>query len=430
MKLLKPVTFRSKEKSRRKLSLKLVTLRTPFRIKSEDLLNTRGKRGLIALPPNERTIGRKSTTGQLFAKVIFTEILFDSVKFVRIIRIRRFFIQWIFYLGLRTQAARCMDCGVPFCQSSHGCPLGNIIPKWNDLVYQNNWKEALAQLLQTNNFPEFTGRVCPAPCEGACVLGINEPAVTIKNIECSIIDYAFEQGWMVPDPPTYRSGKKIAVVGGGPAGLAAAHQLNKAGHLATVFERNDRAGGLLQYGIPTMKLNKGVVQRRVTLMQQEGIDFKLNCHIGKDVSAKELYDEYDAIVLCLGATWPRDLPIPGRHLEGIHYAMNFLETWQKKQMGNSINHIPLSAKGKDVIVIGGGDTGCDCIGTSLRQGAKSIVTFEILSEPPPGRARDNPWPQYPRIFKVDYGHEEVKLRHGQDPRKFSTMSMVRFSIIF
>ncbi|ODN06304.1 Glutamate synthase [NADH], amyloplastic [Orchesella cincta] len=323
---------------------------------------------------------------------------------------------------LRTQAARCMDCGVPFCQSSHGCPLGNIIPKWNDLIHQNNWKEALAQLQQTNNFPEFTGRVCPAPCEGACVLGINEPAVTIKNIECAIIDNAFEEGWIVPSPPTFRTGKKVAVVGSGPSGLGAAHQLNKAGHLITVYERNDRAGGLLQYGIPTMKLSKEVVQRRIKLLQQEGIDFRYNAHVGKDISAKELYDEYDAIVLCLGATWPRDLPIPGRQLEGIHFAMNFLETWQKKQMGNSINHVPMSAEGKDVIVIGGGDTGCDCIATSLRQGAKSIVTFEILPQPPNARARDNPWPQWPRTFKVDYGHEEVKVRHGNDPRKFSTLS--------
>nr|XP_027206472.1 putative glutamate synthase [NADPH] [Penaeus vannamei] len=324
--------------------------------------------------------------------------------------------------GLRVQAARCMECGVPFCQSSHGCPLGNIIPKWNDLIFNNNWKEALNQLLQTNNFPEFTGRVCPAPCEGACVLGINEMPVTIKNIECSIIDHAFEQGWIKPEPPLTRSGKKVAVVGSGPAGMAAAHQLNKAGHLVTVFERNDRIGGLLQYGIPTMKLSKEVVQRRVDLMREEGITFKTNVNVGKDISAKDLQEEFDAVLLCLGATWPRDLPIPNRQLEGIHFAMAFLETWQKKQMGNKIDHTSLTAKDKDVIVIGGGDTGCDCIGTSLRQGAKSITTFEILPQPPPSRGRDNPWPTYPRVFKVDYGHEEVKLKFGRDPREYNTLT--------
>ncbi|XP_069156175.1 uncharacterized protein [Procambarus clarkii] len=324
--------------------------------------------------------------------------------------------------GLRVQAARCMDCGVPFCQSSHGCPLGNIIPKWNDLVFNNNWKEALGQLLQTNNFPEFTGRVCPAPCEGACVLGINEPPVTIKNIECAIIDHAFEQGWIKPEPPALRTDKKVAIVGSGPAGMAAAHQLNKAGHSVTVFERNDRIGGLLQYGIPTMKLSKEVVQRRVDLMREEGVAFKTSVNVGKDISAKDLQEEYDALLLCLGATWPRDLPIANRQLDGIHFAMAFLETWQKKQMGNNNDHSALNAKDKDVIVIGGGDTGCDCIGTSLRQGAKSITTFEILPQPPPSRGHDNPWPTFPRVFKVDYGHEEVKLKFGRDPREYSTLT--------
>lgn len=325
--------------------------------------------------------------------------------------------------GLRVQAARCMECGVPFCQSSHGCPLGNIIPKWNDLVFQSNWKEALNQLLQTNNFPEFTGRVCPAPCEGACVLGISEPAVTIKNIECAIIDHAFEQGWIVPHPPTTRTGRRVAVIGSGPAGLAAAHQLNKAGHLVTVYERNDRIGGLLQYGIPTMKLSKQVVQRRVSLLAAEGITFKTGIDVGKDISAKELQAEYDATLICTGATWPRDLQIPGRHLEGIHFAVSFLEHWQKKQMGNDAPlDMRLMAKDKDVIIIGGGDTGCDCIATSLRQGAKTITTFEILPEPPSNRAHDNPWPQFPRVFKVDYGHEEVSLKFGRDPRQFSTLS--------
>lgn len=270
--------------------------------------------------------------------------------------------------GLKVQAARCMECGVPFCQSSHGCPLGNIIPKWNDLVFLDNWKEALNQLLQTNNFPEFTGRVCPAPCEGACVLGISEPAVTIKNIECAIIDHAFEQGWIVPQLPSRRTGKRIAVVGGGPAGLAAAHQLNKAGHTVVVYERNDRVGGLLQYGIPTMKLSKEVVQRRVKLLEEEGIEFRTNVDVGKGVTATQLKQQNDAVLICTGATWPRDLPIPGRELKGIHFAVSFLEHWQKNQMGNKDPLKPeLMAKGKNVVIIGGGDTGCDCIATSLRQ---------------------------------------------------------------
>ncbi len=325
--------------------------------------------------------------------------------------------------GLKTQAARCMDCGVPFCHSvSHGCPLGNIIPKFNDLVFNDDWKEALNQLTQTNNFPEFTGRVCPAPCEGACVLGINEPPVTIKNIECSIIDNGFEQGWIKAAPPAVRTGKTVAIVGSGPSGLAAADQLNKAGHTVTVFERNNRIGGLLMYGIPTMKLSKEVVQRRVDLMAEEGVIFKPNSNVGKDIFPKELHENFNAVLLCLGATWPRDLPIPNRDADGIHFAMEFLQTWQQKQHGDDIDHLPISANGKDVVVIGGGDTGCDCIGTSLRQGAKSITTFEILPQPPGGRAKDNPWPQYPRLFKVDYGHEEVATKWGGDPRRYNTMS--------
>nr|SVE77412.1 EOG090X0OE5 [Daphnia lumholtzi] len=326
--------------------------------------------------------------------------------------------------GLKVQTARCMDCGVPFCQSSYGCPLGNLIPKWNDLVYQNKWKDALDQLLQTNNFPEFTGRVCPAPCESACVLGINSSPVTIKSIECAIIDHAFEQGWMKPDPPSFRSGKKVAVVGSGPAGLACAHQLNKAGHLVTVYERDDAIGGLLQYGIPTMKLSRSVVQRRIDLMEKEGIIFRTGVNIGKDISAKELHSNFDSVVLCLGATKPRDISIPGRDLDGIYQAVAFLGTWQKKQAApnNKLGHPTFTAKDRDVIVLGGGDTGCDCIGTSLRQGARSITTFEILPPPPTSRAADNPWPQWGRVFKVDYGHEEVKTKFGKDPRLFNMMS--------
>lgn len=325
--------------------------------------------------------------------------------------------------SLKTQAARCMECGVPFCQSSHGCPLGNIIPKWNDLVFQGNWQEALNQLLQTNNFPEFTGRVCPAPCEGACVLGINEPPVTIKNIECAIIDKGFEMGWMVPHLPPVRSGKKVAIIGSGPSGLAAAAQLNKAGHLVTVYERNTRVGGLLRYGIPTMKLGKDIVDRRVKLMEDEGIKFACNKDIGKDISGIELMSQNDAIVITTGSTSPRDLVIPGRQLEGIHYAMSFLEKSQKQLAGDDLPII--DAKNKNVIVIGGGDTGVDCIATSLRQQAKSIITFEILPQPPDNRADNNPWPQWPRIMRVDYGHEEVRLRYGKDPRHFSILSKVR-----
>lgn len=261
-----------------------------------------------------------------------------------------------------------MECGVPFCQSSHGCPLGNIIPRWNDLVYKDDWYEAIRQLLQTNNFPEFTGRVCPAPCEGACVLGINEPPVAIKTIEVSIIETAFEKGWIKPSPPSRRTDKRIAIIGSGPAGLACADQLNKAGHLVTVFERNDRIGGLLQYGIPSMKLSKQIVQRRVDLMSAEGIVFKTNSNVGKDISGEELLRNFDAICLTTGATWPRDLPIPGRQLNGIYFAMTFLESSQKQQWKATNDFMSsISAKDKRVIVVGGGDTGCDCIGTSLRQ---------------------------------------------------------------
>lgn len=326
--------------------------------------------------------------------------------------------------NVKVQATRCMECGVPLCQTSYGCPLGNIIPKWNDLVHKDDWHEAIKQLLQTNNFPEFTGRVCPAPCEGACVLGINEKPVAIKTIEVSIIEVAFERGWIKPQAPSFRTGKKVAVIGSGPAGLACAAQLNKAGHSVIVYERNDRIGGLLQYGIPSMKLSKAIVQRRINLMIEEGISFKMGVNIGKDVNVKKLYDDYDALCISTGATWPRDLSIPGRSLNGIYYAMTFLETWQKQQMFQSatnnqqVQEPTISAKNKSVIVIGGGDTGCDCIGTSLRQGAKKITSFEILPKPTDERTIDNPWPQWPRILRTDYGYEEVKLIEGEDPRIF------------
>lgn len=323
---------------------------------------------------------------------------------------------------IQVQAARCMDCGVPFCQSDHGCPLGNIIPKWNDLVFQQNWKEALITLLQTNNFPEFTGRCCPAPCEGACVLGINEPPVTIKNIENAIIDYAWKHGFMVPDPPKDFTGKQVAIIGSGPSGLAAAAQLNKAGHHVVVYERNDEIGGLLRYGIPTMKLSKEVVQRRIDLMVAEGIEFHTGAHIGRDISAKELLEDNDALVLCLGATWPRDLTIPGRNLKGIHFAVSFLEMWQKHQSGKAVDYLAMNAKDKRVLVLGGGDTGVDCIGTSLRQGAKSITTFEIMPKPPETRAKSNPWPTWPAVFRIDYGHAEVQLKFGHDPRVYNILS--------
>ncbi|KAG0086967.1 glutamate synthase [NADH] [Podila epicladia] len=325
---------------------------------------------------------------------------------------------------LKVQAARCMDCGVPFCQSSStGCPIGNIIPKWNDLVFKEQWQEALNRLLMTNNFPEFTGRVCPAPCEGSCVLGINELPVAIKSIECAIIDRGFEMGWMVPRPPAIRTGKKVAVIGSGPAGLAAADQLNKAGHYVTVYDRNDRFGGLLMYGIPNMKLEKGLVQRRIDLMEAEGIKFVPNAHVGVTHDVAKIKYENDAVVLATGATWPRDLPIANRNLDGIHFAMEFLQLNTQSLLDSELNDGKyISAKGKHVIVIGGGDTGCDCIATSLRHGASSIVNLELLPQPPAARARDNPWPQFPKVFKQDYGHSEVQAHFGKDPREYSIVT--------
>jgi glutamate synthase (NADPH/NADH) small chain len=298
-----------------------------------------------------------------------------------------------------------------------GCPINNLIPEWNDLVYRGLWRQALDRLLKTNNFPEFTGRVCPAPCEGSCTLGIHEPAVTIKNIECTIIDKGFEQGWLVAQPPPKRTGKKVAVVGSGPSGLACAAQLNTAGHWVTVFERADRIGGLLMYGIPNMKLDKCIVQRRVDLMAAEGVTFVTNTEVGKDYPADQLRQEFDAIVLCGGATQPRNLPIPGRDLKGIHFAMEFLHGNTKNLLDGG-GTLPISAAGKDVIVIGGGDTGTDCVGTALRHGCRSITQIEILPQPPLTRQPDNPWPEWPKVYKLDYGQEEAKELYGADPRRY------------
>ncbi|MEI7731614.1 MAG: glutamate synthase subunit beta [Verrucomicrobiota bacterium] len=327
---------------------------------------------------------------------------------------------------LRAQGARCMDCGTPYCHTgmmlagmASGCPINNLIPEWNDLVFRGLWREALLRLHKTNNFPEFTGRVCPAPCEGACVLGIIQPPVTIKSIECAIIDKGFDEQWVVAEPPKKRTGKKVAVVGSGPAGLACAAQLNKVGHLVTVFERADRVGGLLMYGIPNMKLDKTVVQRRVDLMSQEGITFVTNTEVGKQFPTDRLLKEFDAVVLCGGATKPRDLSIEGRTLKGVHYAMEFLTANTRSLLDSKLaNGNYISAKGKDVVVIGGGDTGTDCVGTSIRHGCKSVIQLEILPKPVEQRPADNPWPQWPRTFKVDYGQEEAAALAGEDPRKY------------
>jgi glutamate synthase (NADPH/NADH) small chain len=341
---------------------------------------------------------------------------------------------------LQIQGARCMDCGIPFCHTgvllsgmASGCPINNLIPEWNDLVYRGLWRAALERLHKTNNFPEFTGRVCPAPCEGSCTLGINEPAVTIKSIENAIVTKGFEKGWILPKPPKKRTGKRVAVVGSGPAGLACADQLNRAGHMVIVFERADQVGGLLTYGIPTMKLDKGVVQRRVDLMAQEGVEFVANTEVGADYPVDKLLSEYQAVVLCGGATKPRDLPIPGRNLKGIHFAVDFLRANTKRNLdGEEAALSPwesrtgsegfISARDKDVIVIGGGDTGTDCVGTSLRHGCRSLAQFEILERPPDQRRPDNPWPEWPNIFHVDYGHEEAAAVFGRDPRHFSIMT--------
>src|SRR6266850_4665494 len=330
--------------------------------------------------------------------------------------------------NLREQAARCMDCGIPFCHTgtllngmASGCPIHNLIPEWNDLAYRGLWQEALDRLHKTNNFPDFTGRVCPAPCEGSCVLGINAPPVTIKNIECAIIDKGWDEGWVVPEPPQVRTGKKVAVIGSGPAGLCAAAQLNRAGHTVTVFERADRVGGLLMYGIPNMKLDKeSVVLRRIRQMESEGVKFVANTEVGVNYPAANLLKEFDAVILCTGATKPRDLPIEGRNLKGIHFAMEFLTHNTRSLLDRHRNGNYISAEGKDVIVIGGGDTGTDCVGTSMRHGCKSLVQLEILPQPPMERAKDNPWPEWPKVYKLDYGQEEAAAKFGDDPRVYLT----------
>jgi glutamate synthase (NADPH/NADH) small chain len=329
---------------------------------------------------------------------------------------------------LRQQGARCMDCGVPFCHTgklisgmASGCPIHNVIPEWNDLVYRGLWHEALDRLHMTNNFPEFTGRVCPAPCEGSCVLGISDPPVTIKNIEAEIIDRGWDEGWVLPETPKARTGKRVAVIGSGPAGLAAAEQLNRAGHLVTVLERDDRPGGLLMYGIPNMKLDKReVVQRRLDLMEQSGIKFVCNASVGDNVEAQLLLRDFDATVICTGATQPRDLPVEGRRLAGVHFAMEYLTASTRALLDGGPATSPIQARGKDVVVIGGGDTGTDCVGTALRQGCRSLLQIEIMARPPVERAADNPWPEWPKTYKVDYGQEEAAAKFGADPRVYLT----------
>jgi len=329
---------------------------------------------------------------------------------------------------LRQQGARCMDCGVPFCHTgsllngmASGCPIHNLIPEWNDLVYRGLWKEALERLHKTNNFPDFTGRVCPAPCEGSCVLGINAPPVTIKNLEYTIIEKGWEEGWVLPEPPQTRTGKRVAVIGSGAAGLCAAAQLNRAGHSVTVFERADRPGGLLMYGIPNMKLDKEqVVLRRLRQMEAEGVQFVTNMEVGVNYPAGKLLEEFDGTVLCTGATKPRDLPVEGRTLKGIYFAMDFLTGNTRSLLDRHKNGTFVSAEGKDVMVIGGGDTGTDCVGTSMRHHCRSLVQLEILPQPPLDRATDNPWPEWPKIYRLDYGQEEAAAKFGADPRVYLT----------
>lgn len=326
----------------------------------------------------------------------------------------------------KIQGARCMDCGTPFCHtgmelngSASGCPIHNLIPEWNDLVYRGRWKEALDRLLKTNNFPEFTGRVCPAPCEGSCTLAISEPPVSIKSIERTIIDKGFEMGWITPKIPKRRTGKKIAVIGSGPAGLAAADMLNQSGHLVTVYERDDRPGGLLMYGIPNMKLDKGIVERRIRLLTEEGIIFLTNTEVGKDISAEEMKSVYDAVIIATGAQVQRDLTIEGRDAKGVLMAMDYLSSVTREFMkGKDQNESMTNMKGKHVIIIGGGDTGADCIATALRQGCRSVVQFGKHPKPGLTRSEHNPWPAAPDVFTLDYAHEEAKAKFGQDPRNY------------
>lgn len=334
---------------------------------------------------------------------------------------------------LQQQGARCMNCGIPFCHTggmlanmAAGCPLNNMIPEWNDMVYRDQWLEAYHRLDETNPFPEFTGRVCPAPCEGSCCLGINEPAVAIKSIECAIIDRAFEEGWVRAQVPAAETGRRIAVVGSGPAGLACAQKLRRWGHQVTVFERDDRIGGLLMYGIPNMKLEKDLVQRRVQQLQDEGVKFQTGIEVGRDMDAAKIYAEHDAVVLAIGSTRPRDLPMPGRELRGVHFAMEYLTKNTQSLLDSQFaDRQFIDPTDKDVIVIGGGDTGNDCLGTSLRHQCRSLVNLEIVPRPSDQRLPTNPWPQWPRIFRVDYGHEEAAAVFGNDPRQFS-VETVRF----
>jgi len=329
---------------------------------------------------------------------------------------------------LRTQGARCMDCGVPFCHTGKlisgmaaGCPIHNLIPEWNDLIFRGLWQEALERLHKTNNFPEFTGRVCPAPCEGSCTLGIIDPPVTIKNIEYSIIERGWSEGWVFPNAPKTRTGKRVAVIGSGPSGLAAAAQLNSVGHQVSVFERADRPGGLLMYGIPNMKLDKkAVVLRRIQLLEQEGVKFICNANVGENVEPQLFLKEFDATIICTGATKPRDLPIEGRNLQGVHFAMEYLTGNTKAVLSGTPASAAITAKNKHVVVIGGGDTGTDCVGSSLRQGCKSVVQIEILPKPPLERTADNPWPEWPKTYKMDYGQEEAAAKQGADPRVYLT----------
>jgi len=329
---------------------------------------------------------------------------------------------------LRNQAARCMDCGVPFCHTgtlisgmASGCPINNLIPEWNDLIYRGLWREALERLHKTNNFPEFTGRVCPAPCEGSCVLGINAPPVTIKSIENAIVDEGWDQGWIFPVAPTVRTGKKVVVIGSGPAGLAAASQLNRAGHTVTVLERDDRPGGLLMYGIPNMKLDKQeVVMRRIELLQKEGIKFICNANVGENVEPMLLSKDFDATVICTGATQARDLNVENRNLKGVHFAMEYLTASTKALLNGGPDKSSIHARDRHVVVIGGGDTGTDCVGTAMRQGCKTLTQIEILARPPMDRADDNPWPEWPKVYKLDYGQEEAAATFGADPRVYVT----------